>query len=56
MATSFAHVESEAHPRVGGENWRMRYRIDWIQGSSPRRRGKRYDTACALQARGLIPA
>ena len=45
-----------AHPRVGGENTVKKYQIDWVQGSSPRGRGKHTGNGCNDPRRGLIPA
>ena len=45
-----------AHPRAGGENfssWRV---VSWLQGSSPRGRGKRCFTFCVFGLLRLIPA
>ena len=45
-----------AHPRVCGENRRLRRREPLRRGSSPRVRGKLHRVAQAHQRRGLIPA
>ena len=45
-----------AHPRVGGENVSPEFSRAPLRGSSPRGRGKRPLTTCALQACRLIPA
>ena len=45
-----------AHPRVGGENFRVQESDRVIRGSSPRGRGKLGNHAARVNRRGLIPA
>ena len=56
MATSFAHVESEAHPRSRGENSAPASAMLTAAGSSPLTRGKRGGGHWCVGAGGLIPA
>ena len=45
-----------AHPRVGGENQLGKRRVEGVQDSSPRGRGKPCVRVCDGCACGLIPA
>ena len=56
VAANDPHISTRAHPRSRGENHIKRSGVSQTTGSSPLTRGKCYDTACALQAHGLIPA
>ena len=56
MATSFAHVESEAHPRSRGENEGQGHCLVRPRGSSPLTRGKHDGAGVRARRVGLIPA
>ena len=45
-----------AHPRVGGENVSCQFLVVFVEGSSPRRRGKHQLEAAGFALTGLIPA
>ena len=50
------HVVETAHPRAGGENWRVSSTRSSVRGSSPRGRGKRQEDVAVQDLEGLIPA
>ena len=56
MQFAAALITIGAHPRVGGENRLGESLLDHLQGSSPRRRGKRNADTFKSVGMGLIPA